>query len=455
MDVHADKSALVVNPWVTDFKLYDEWMHPVGLYALMSVLRFNGWRIDFINCLRRGANQRTKKFSTGEFPWVELPRPRAFDTIPRRYKKYGIDDHEFRERLSRARRPDIILVGSGMTYWIDGLADTIKSIRCVWPDSPLVIGGLSAKLIPAHLRTRFPHATVFTGDIWRRPPGAPVTIAPGLDLATEGWSGSVTAALELLESPYHGPILSSVGCPFRCSYCASRILQPAFRQRNPAIIAEETAFLAKKFSIIDFSFFDDALLYRPGGHLFRLLDLFSDAGLKPRLHCPNGLHIRWIDKCVAQRMIEGGFITFRFGFESGRREYRADTDAKASRTLVAEKLGILQDARGKSACDIGVYVMAGLPGQTPAQVIEDMRFIGSLGVNVKPVFLSPVPGTKLFARYCAAMPAIQENPLLHNDAWFITALPGWRWERVEEIRNIARELNATVREKSPHVHRIK
>ena len=31
-------AALVVNPFITDFKLYDEWMHPLGLYFLIDLL---------------------------------------------------------------------------------------------------------------------------------------------------------------------------------------------------------------------------------------------------------------------------------------------------------------------------------------------------------------------------------------------------------------------------------
>jgi hypothetical protein len=28
--------ALVINPHAADFKLYDEWMHPLGLYLLIE-----------------------------------------------------------------------------------------------------------------------------------------------------------------------------------------------------------------------------------------------------------------------------------------------------------------------------------------------------------------------------------------------------------------------------------
>ena len=69
------RTALVINPWVTDFKLYDEWMHPVGLYFLISLLRHNGWQVRFFDCLAHGRHARGKAYGTGDFQSTEIPKP--------------------------------------------------------------------------------------------------------------------------------------------------------------------------------------------------------------------------------------------------------------------------------------------------------------------------------------------------------------------------------------------
>ena len=135
-----------------------------------------------------------------------------------------------------------------------------------------------------------------------------------------------------------------------------------------------------------------------------------------------------------------GFVTLRFGYESGDPHHAADRNSKITRREVGQKTAhLIKDGfRGK---DIGVYVMAGLEGQKPSDVIEEIEFIASLGVQAKPVYLSPVPTTPLFERYSEAFPQLRTDPLWHNDVFFITQLPGWSVEAVEEIRTRVAELN--------------
>jgi radical SAM superfamily enzyme YgiQ (UPF0313 family) len=68
-------------------------------------------------------------------------------------------------------------------------------------------------------------------------------------------------AFDLTSSPYVC-IMTSRGCPYRCTYCASKILNKGFRRRNPVMVAEEIGFWNSK-GIRDFAFYDDALLYEP------------------------------------------------------------------------------------------------------------------------------------------------------------------------------------------------
>ena len=77
-------------------------------------------------------------------------------------------------------------------------------------------------------------------------------------------------------------------------------------------------------------------------------------------------------------------------------------------------------------------------------MIEEMRHIASFSAAVKPVFVSPVPGTPLFEEYAAEYPLLRTDPLWQNDSFFITRLPGWGEEGVEAVRRCAKELNGRV-----------
>jgi len=434
--------ALVLNPWVTDFKLYDEWMHPLGLCFLISLLRHNGWETEFINCLERGARTKDKRFATGGFESVELRKPAPYKRIPRKYKRYGISERELEGRLDKAARPDIVLLGSAMTYWIQGLAQTAAALRRAFPATPIVIGGIAATLMPEAVEKCVPAALVHRGGILDSCESL-AQMHPLLGgLTTQGWQPDMRASFAQSSYLRHGPVLLSLGCPLRCSYCASSLLQPSFRFRPADLVLDEIAWLADNRHARDFAFYDDALLYRAGKGFLPFARKLAKRDLHVRLHAPNGLHVRWLTAEVLDAMREAGFVTLRLGYESGLEKHRCDTASKAGRKELAHRVALVRKA-GFAPGETGVYVMGGLPQQKLADMLAEMDFVASLGAMVKPVLLSPVPRTRLFEYYAASMPDLTVEPLSHNDTYFVTRLEGWGWEAVDTIRDSARTLNAS------------
>lgn len=250
---------------------------------------------------------------------------------------------------------------------------------------------------------------------------------------------SMIPAFRITAPVNHGPLLLSLGCPMNCSYCASKLLQPRYYRRMLSTVTNEMLFLQETYGIHDFAFYDDALLVDAQEVFIPFLDSITNLGISLRLHAPNGLHLKYVTEPLLELMFRAGFTTLRFGYESGAFKYRSLTGGKADIKLLGEKLRIISQYPFE---DTGVYVMGGLPGSSPAEMADEMRIIASYGTKVKPVFLSPVPGTGLFNEYIHDFPAIATNPLWHNDTFFIVKLPGWGEEGVEMIRIVARELNS-------------
>jgi radical SAM superfamily enzyme YgiQ (UPF0313 family) len=433
------KHALIINPWVTDFKLYDEWMHPVGLYFLISLLQHNKWETYYINCLERAPDSKPKRHSTGAFPDNEIQKPPLFQNINRRYKRYGISKNNLLDKLSEVPKPDIIFLGTGMTYWADGVIETFDTVRKAFPQTPVVIGGIAASLITDFLQRSFPNALIYTGPI-----SDAVNRIPQLEnISLNGWTPSIIEALKLQSNHFHGVILTSLGCPFQCSYCASTHLQSNYYSRDHDIVFNEIKHLIDNCSLTDFAFYDDALLYQPEKNFLPLADKLSTLNNKIKLHTPNGLHIRWLNSKILDAMHTCGFHTLRFGYETSDKKLQKETNYKTNRKELAEKI-MLSKAAGFKPKNIGIYIMAGLPDQTIEDVLEELSFIASLGVIVKPVFLSPVPHTPLFDHYAGTYPQLKTDPHFHNDTFFITQLQGWDYSCVEEVKGKARELNILI-----------
>jgi hypothetical protein len=439
-------NALVVNPWATDFKLYDEWMHPVGLYFLISFLKQNSAEVSFFNCLSRPEGETSKPNGTGVFFSRPYAKPLLYENIRRHYKIYGQTQESFEKHLLSAHKPNLVFIGTSMTYWVYGVFETVKTIRNIFPEVPIIIGGSSAILISSFLKASLPEINLFSGSLFDQNAITGSGIPCFSSMNALSFQASLLPAFKQLIFAYHGPVLSSTGCPLRCSYCASRFLHTRYQARSTSVVVEEIAFLQERFGVSHFAWYDDALLYKPRRHFIPLMRALSTVGIKASFHSPNGLHVRWLTQEVLETMAFAGFKTLRFGYESGSRAFSRDTSGKVRKNELEEKTRLALD-NGFCARDIGVYVMAGLAGQSPGDVANEITFVASLSVKVKPVFFSPVPHTPLFETYARQFPELRETPLFHNDTFFITKLPGWDEQKVQEIIDLAKWYNEKICQK--------
>jgi len=420
------KTALVINPYVCDFKLYDEWMHPLGLYLLISRLQSAGFHTRYINCLQ--PKDDAKKFGTAQFPEIEIEKPPLYSTIKRRYKLYGISAQTFKTQLEQCPAPDIICIGSMMTYWLNGVNETIRQVREVYPETPIAVGGIGATLFGDYIRGCH-HHNVFVVD--KEINAAGIELSPRIFKQSKQ-DISLLDGLKLVEKSRHSPVLSTLGCPLSCEYCASKFLQPDFLIRPVKYVYEEIRFMADKHGVRDFAFYDDALLAEPQKTIIPLAKELGTLKNELRFHTPNGLHLKYINTEVLHYFKILNIADLRFGYESSGTRYRRATGQKISQDILREKAALLNDAGLLQIS--AAYVMAGLPDQTVENVFEEIDTVNSLGLMAKPVFVSPVPGTKMFEYYSKRYPQITADPLWHNDTFFITKLDGWNEEAVNSVK---------------------
>ncbi len=398
------KKVLLVNPWICDFAAYDLWMFPLGLINIFTALKSDP-RLNFklLNCLQRSGgtppgkkdNSSTAEFGTGHFAKTGIEVPEAVKTVQRKFFRYGISPEEA-ELALKGFCPDLILMTSGMTYWYPGVFETVKFLKTRFPGTPLVLGGTYAALCPEHARRYSGTDVVFSGR------GLPDTLAlinrflPGIGESSS--PEDVFPDFSLLEDKSALPVLGGFGCPFRCTYCASRVIYPGFRRKDPVRLAEHIISCARKFQTRDFAFYDDALFYDPEQFIKPLLKRIIRAKITARFHTPNGLHARFIDTELAELMYEAGFRTIRLSLESTRGYLQDKSRKKVSNQELALAVGILKKS-GFTKRHIGVYTMLGFPGQTVRQIEEDIAFVYEIGAQISLSSFSLVPQTEEWHRH--------------------------------------------------------
>ncbi len=415
---------LLINPWVTDFAAYDFWNKPLGLLYIGSFLSRRGHNIRLVDCMdrfqaSRGQNLSGKrgKYGTGKFHREIIAKPGCLKHVPRNFNRYGIPVEMFREIVLEGPRPDIMLVTCVMTYWYHGAFEAVSVIRGLYPDVPILLGGIYSILCSGHAREKSGADVVITDS-------SPSKIIEYVEKAggSEG-DGPVTddhfsewpePLWELYEYLPNAVVMTSRGCPMNCTVCASRRLFDGFERCDPAEAAHSIIKLALR-GVRDCAFSDDALFLDADNFAVPMFRELAEAGTPLRLHTPNGLHVREITPELARLMKKAGIATVRLSLETASAERAKDFSGKVSRYEFRKAVDALFGA-GYTAYDVGAYILAGLPGQTMDEVQDTVEFSLGCGVPVKPALFSPVPSTVEFERAVeAGMIGDGGDPVLHNN----------------------------------------
>lgn len=421
--------ALLVNPWIYDFAAFNLWIEPLGLLILAAALRDNGYRVTVLDCLATWAEPMpARPDGRGKLPKTCLDKPPAVAFVPRRFGRYGMAVEAFDSALAAATPPDLVLVTSGMSYWYPGVVEAIHRIRAQWPGRPVALGGVYATLCPEHARRNSGADEVIAG------PGVAAALrladqVSGGDSRPERYSDPSSwpaPAHDLVRRPY-AALLTSWGCPYRCTYCASYRLQPGLARRGPDDVLAEIKACARR-GIADFAFYDDALLVDADHGLVPLLEGVLACGLRVRFHTPNGLHARHVTHDVARMMRRAGFAMVRLSLETLDPGRQRSTGGKVSSEAFETAVAHLR-AAGFGPAELGAYILAGLPDQPLAEVEASIRYVQHLGLQAKVAAFSPIPGTPDGER---VLPP-GADPLLHNK----TVLPYLRGPAyVDELQRL-------------------
>jgi radical SAM superfamily enzyme YgiQ (UPF0313 family) len=432
-------SLILINPWIYDFAAYDLWSKPLGLLYLAAYLRDCGFKIHLIDCLdsyhpalKESFLPARSAYGTGKFLREKADRSPSLKHVPRSYSRYGIPKQLFVNALKEVKQPAAILVTSLMTYWYPGVVEAISLGREVHPRTPILLGGIYARLCEKHALATSGADRVVTDT----PLQSLSEILGALrDIGLEGDKVPTAQelplpAFDLLHGLDHVAVLTSTGCPYQCEYCASRYLNPHFVARDHRRVLEEILHWHRNLGIRDFAFYDDALLVGFEKRLGPLLEEVAKADLGLRFHTPNAVHVKELSSGVANLLRRSGFKTVRLGFETSDMSLHASLDRKFSEGEFERAVRSLRKA-GFAKKQIGAYILAGLPGQSVGSVKESAEFVNKAGALPFLAEYSPIPHTPLWNKAVASSEyELASEPLFQNN----TLLPCWNEEQRKEFR---------------------
>jgi radical SAM superfamily enzyme YgiQ (UPF0313 family) len=436
---------LLVNPWIHDFAAYDFWAKPLGLLTMAALLRQHGLRVSYVDCLNRfhpNAPQADPSARHGRGPYLKtrIAKPAGLKDVDRNYSRYGILPAWFEADLQKLERPDLVLVTSLMTYWYPGVREAIDTVRTVFDQTPVVLGGTYARLCRTHAckNSGADEVVVKPAEqnlfaLLRRYTG----YSTGLRFSPENLDSYPYPALDLQTRVNYAPLLTSRGCPFNCAYCASRLLEPARRLRSTKSVLEEIRYWHKAHGVMDFILYDDAFLVDADNHAIPILEGIIKADLRVRFHTPNAIHIRGICSRTARLLHRAGFQTLRLGLETVEFEHRQRMDDKVSKAEFADAVGCLK-AAGFDRSQVGAYLLAGLPGQTWESIMQSIQTVQKTGITPVIAYYTPIPRTKLWPRAVAASRYdLGADPIFTNNAVMPCQKEPFSWGKISRLKDMA------------------
>ncbi|MDD5038131.1 MAG: radical SAM protein [Dehalococcoidales bacterium] len=323
---------------------------------------------------------------------------------------------------------DADVVGlTAMTPTINMAAAIARHLKKAYPDLPIILGGAHATLLPKETLIAAPEVDIIingegeetikellralenkqplvkvNGISYRKDNG--VVINPAR-LGSNDLDSLPFLAYHLLPwrkyrpHPPHGralpfaAIITSRGCPYRCSYCSKPIFGNKFRSQSPDRVVEEVAYLNKRFGIKEFAFYDDVFtLDKKRAH--DIADGIIRKGLKIYWTCETRVNL--IDKELLRHIRQAGCYSIAYGIESGSPEILSTLDKGISLEQVEEAIRLSREADLQT---IG-YFMIGSPGESPQTIRQTIQLAKKLKLDFAQFAVTtPFPGTKLYELY--------------------------------------------------------
>ena len=182
-------------------------------------------------------------------------------------------------------------------------------------------------------------------------------------------------------------IITSRGCPNHCTFCDRGVFGQKLRQRSPENVAEEIAFLVKRYGVREIAFVDDTFTIGKQ-RIQNIFTLLQQKGIQISWTCMS--RINTVDYETLAFMKKMGCWKIKFGIESGDesilKKIRKNIDLKIAREVISycKKLRISTSG----------FFIIGHPGETKESIEKTIRY--ALDVPLDDIVVTintPMPGS--------------------------------------------------------------
>lgn len=318
----------------------------------------------------------------------------------------------------RATGPDLVMV-SAFTSDVHALSSFLPVLREAMPEIPIWLGGPHASCVGAGAFDDLPQVdAVFIGEAEEsvlEALGSPGTAPEGVIYRDDPSDSGARSVEDLSRLPipawhlappedYRGlpngvilrkmpyaPIITTRGCPYRCTFCAGfRITGRRIRHRPMEQVWEEIELLVGRYGVKEIHIEDDNFTFDAD-----YAREFCREALKRELpvlfSTPNGIRLDTLDNQLLDLMVRAGWYIIHCGIESG-----SDRVLKrVKKATSVERIQASIDLIHSHGLPVAGYFILGLPGETEEDMERTMEFAVSSGIEwAHFASFLPIPGSE-------------------------------------------------------------
>ena len=187
-------------------------------------------------------------------------------------------------------------------------------------------------------------------------------------------------------------LITSRGCPFECSFCASQ--KTGYRFRSADNVLKEIRQVKEKYGTRNFYLVDDTI----NVHRKRLIELCEALKGEDIVWRCNG-RFDLMDEELLIKMKEAGCIHISLGVESGDDEVLKRMHKKLTANIIREKAKLIHDVGISQTLNF----MFGFPFETPESIEKTIQLIKDIEPYITDIqragLLIPFPGTTLYEEF--------------------------------------------------------
>lgn len=188
------------------------------------------------------------------------------------------------------------------------------------------------------------------------------------------------------------PMLTSRGCPYRCTYCSLQTVGRVHRKRSVKNVVDEIEWLVNKFNATQIMFWDATFpLVKERGMV--LCNEIINRGLHKKIKWMTETRVNVVDLELLKKMKESGCKRIAYGLESGNQQL-LDNIKKGFKL---EQVRIAVKLTKRAGIEVLAYFMLGLPGETKELSRQTIDFAKELNADYTKFNLTvPYPGTEMW-----------------------------------------------------------